>query len=276
MKKLIPLLALAAAIIPAKASVIVTYAENPEANLSSLSGTQVFNFDSLKTGVNKNVAWGGVGSFDQLYVKGADSYGGAADATNPNGTKYSLQGAGTAVLNSTLLLDTPSSYFGMWWSAGDSKNVLDFYRGDTLVSTFNTASLMEPLPGSYDGNPRNRAINGGEPYAFINFFGDENTAWDRVVLRNNGSSGFESDNYTTRAAAWNPATDGALPGVAVSVVTGTTTTAATPALLEGTRWTLDETSVGNAPGAPLPPWTMLLAFAAVVAARKGKKAKASV
>ena len=276
MKKLLSLLALAAILPAAKASVIVTYAEDPNRNLSSLSGTEVFNFDALKTGVNNNVAWNGVGSFNQLYVKGADSYGGAADASNPNGTKYSLQGAGTSVLSSTLLLDTPSSYFGMWWSAGDAQNVLDFYKGDTLVSSFTTASLMEPLPGTYDGNPRNRSINGGEPYAFINFFGDETTVWDRIVLRNNGSSGFESDNYTTRVAAWNPATDGALPGVAVSIVEGTKTTAATPALLEGTRWTLDETSVGNAPGAPLPPWTMLLAFAAVVAARKGKKAKASV
>lgn len=275
MKLLLPLLALAAILPAAKASVMVTYAEDPNRNTTSLSGARVYDFNALNTGTNNNVAWAGVGTFDKLYVKNVDSYGGAADAANPNGTKYSLQGAGVPVLSTTLVLDTPSSYFGLWWSAGDSQNILDFYSGNTLVGQFTTASLMDPLPSSYDGNPRNRSVNNHEPYAFINFFGDETTVWDRVVLRNSGSTGFESDNYTSRVAAWNPATDGALPGVPVTIVSGTTTTPATPALLAGTRWSLDETSVGNAPGAPLPSWTLLAAFAAVVAARKGKKAAAS-
>ncbi|MCX6857065.1 MAG: hypothetical protein NTV80_19410 [Verrucomicrobia bacterium] len=253
------------------AGVMITYAEDPTANLSALSNTQVFNFNTTALGKSTNVSWNGVGSFDQLYVKNADAYGGAADTLNPNGSRYSLQGAGSGVLASTLTLNTPSSYFGMWWSAGDARNVLEFYNNTTLLGRFTTSSLMDPLPASYDGNPRNRSINRSEPYGFINFFADDTTAWNRVVLTNNGSSGFESDNYTSRTAAWNPLVDGKLPGVPVAVVSGTTTTGVTKTSLAGSRWSMGNTSVGAIPGAPVPPWTLLLAFTAAIAAPRAKR-----
>ena len=119
---------------------------------------------------------------------------------------------------------------------------------------------MDPLPASYDGNPSNRRVNSGEPYAFINFFGDQNTAWDQIVLTNNGNSGFESDNYTSRVAAWNPNVDGALPGVPVAIVSGTSSKLVTAADLKGTLWSA-------APGAPLPPLPMLVAFGLAAVAR---------
>ena len=258
--------------IPAKAELIVTYAEDPSLNQSSLGGTQVFDFNTMSIGYQKNVSWKGVGTFDQLYINKADAYGGAADATNPKGSLYSVQGAGTPVTSSTLQLDIASSYFGMWWSAGDPRNVLSFYSGEKLVGTFTTSSLLNLLPSTYDGNPINRKINSGEPYAFINFYGDEKTTWDRIVLTNDGSSGFESDNYTTRVAAWDPAKDGALGGVPVAIVSGTTTTAVTAETLSETRWALDETSVASVPAAPAPPLALLAAFAAVFAMRRFRSA----
>jgi len=256
------------AILPARADLIVTYAEDPALNLSSLTGAQVFDFNGLKTGTSKDVTWKGVGSFDQLYISRADSYGGAADEKNKKGSLYSLQGAGAPVTSTTLQLDIASSYFGMWWSAGDSQNMLNFYQADNLVGTFTTSSLLDLLPSSYDGNPINRKINSGEPYAFINFYGDEKTSWDRIVLNNDGSSGFESDNYTSRVDAWTPELDGALPGVPVAIVSGTTTTPVTEKDLAETRWVLDETSVGSVPAAPAPPLVLLAAFAAVFAVRR--------
>jgi hypothetical protein len=267
-KQLLLLITLSFATVSAHADLIVTYAENPNLNLSSLTSTQVFDFNTMKIGTNKEVGWKGVGTFDRLFIKGADAYGGAADATNPKGSLYSLQGAGTPVTSTTLQLDLASSYFGMWWSAGDPRNVLTFYSGDTLVGKFTTSSLLHPLPSSYDGNPLNRKINGGEPYAFINFFGDEKTTWDRIVLNNDGSSGFESDNYTSRVAAWNPEKDGALPGVPVAIVSGSATKAVTAEALAETRWVLDETSVASVPAAPAPPLVLLAAFAAVFAFRR--------
>jgi hypothetical protein len=260
------LLSLAA--IPSQAELIVTYAEDPELYQSSLGGTQVFDFNTMSIGVQKNVTWEGVGTFDQLYISRADAYGGAADGKNRKGSLYSLQGAGTPVTSSTLQLDIGSSYFGMWWSAGDPRNVLSFYSGEKLVGTFTTSSLLNLLPSTYDGNPINRKTNAGEPYAFINFYGDEKTVWDRILLTNDGSSGFESDNYTSRVAAWKPEVDGALGGVPVAIVSGTTTTAVTEKSLAETRWALDETSVASVPAAPAPPLLLLAAFGAVFVFRR--------
>jgi hypothetical protein len=263
------------ATLPASASVIITFAEDPYSYQSTLSGTAVYDFNSSPTGTGRNVVWDGVGTFDQLEIKKADAYGGAADANFPNGSNYSVQGAGSRVLTSTLVLKTDSAYFGMWWSAGDARNVLSFFDGDNLVSRFTTSSLMEPLPASYDGNPINRKVNSGEPYAFINFFGDEKTTWDRIVFSNDGSSGFESDNYTSRVAAWDPAVDGALSGIVVAEVTGTTTTRLTKEDLVNTRWSLDETTVTKVPGAPVPPWLLLAAFGAAAIFRNSRKTSAA-
>ena len=69
----------AIATIPAQAELIVTYAENPELNQSSLGGTQVFDFNTMSIGVQKNVTWKGVGTFDQLYISRADAYGGSIE-----------------------------------------------------------------------------------------------------------------------------------------------------------------------------------------------------
>lgn len=273
MKHLIATMLLTA--LPASASVIITYAEEPSAYQSTLSGTDVYDFNNLSTGKSTNVVWDGVGKFDQLFVKNADAYGGAPDAANPTGSMYSLQGAGTKLITSTLFLATDSAYFGMWWSAGDARNVLSFYDGDNLVSRFTTSSLMQPLPASYDGNPLNRKVNSGEPYAFINFFGDETTVWDRIVFSNDGSSGFESDNYTTRVAAWNPAVDDALPGVVVAQVTGTTTKLVTKEDLATTRWSLNKTTVAKAPGAPAPPWVLLVAFGSAFVIRNSRRSAAA-
>ena len=259
------------AAIPAHASVIITFAEDPDSYLSTLSGTSGYDFNSLSPGTYRKVSWDGVGTFDRLQIMKADAYGGAPDAANPTGSNYSVQGVGSKVLTTTLVLDTDSAYFGMWWSAGDARNVMSFYDGDSLVSRFTTASLMEPLPASYDGNPLNRKVNSGEPYAFINFFGDEKTTWDRIVFSNDGTSGFESDNYTTRTEAWDPAKDGALSGIVVAEVTGTTTKLLTKEDLADTRWSLDETTVANAPGAPAPPWLLLVAFGAVAVFRNARK-----
>ena len=268
MKSTLLSIVLFASALPASAELIITYAENPESNLSSLANTNVFTFNDLRTGVDKKVAWKGVGTFNQLYVKGTDMYGGAVDAANPKGSLYSLQGAGTEVLSSTLTLDKSSSYFGMWWSAGDASNKLEFYNGSKLVGAFTTASLMEQLPDTYFGNPKDRSLDSYEAFGFINFFGDPNTTWNKIVLSNNNSSGFESDNYTTRVAAWDPLVDGVLPGVPVALVSGTTTKVVTKESLEGTQWSLGKSAVGAAPGAPAPPVTLLAAFAGVLGLRQ--------
>jgi len=216
----------------AQATLVVTYAENPGAENSTLSNTTVDNFNSDSVGYHTTVGdsalnWAGVGTFTNLNIKATDQYGGAAN------TNYAVVGLGVNT-QSILNLNTPSSYFGLWWSAGDAKNVLDFYSGangtGTLLAEFTTANLLQKLqpatlyPSGYYGNPNagpNYQRDAGEPFSFINFFGVPGTEWSSIVITNHGSSGFEADNYTSRVAAFNPSTEGPLPGIVVESINGT-------------------------------------------------------
>ncbi len=248
----------------ASADSVITFAEDPKAFSTSLQRASVFDFNDLTPGLHKNVAWGNVGTFDQIFVLKPNQYGGAPDAANPRGTNYSVQGVGSPVKQTTLTLNTPSSYFGMWWSAGDRANELTFYNGNELIAQFTTRNLMELLPRSYYGNPIDRRMNSGEPYGFINFFGDSKTKWDRIIFSNVTSSGFEADNITIRENQWSGTQDGALPGIPVAVVDGGQVTKVTK--LSG-KW------LAAAPGAPAPPLALLVAFGVVVAVRARKHLK---
>lgn len=241
-----------------QAATIVTIAENPDAYNTTLLNTSVYTFDSLSPGHHRAVSWDGVGTFDQLYVLKADQYGGAPTDAFPKGSPYSVQGVGSPVKQTVLTLDKPSSYFGLYWSAGDMANKMSFFDGGKLVAEFTTANLMSMLPKDYYGNPRDRSLNRGEPYGFINFYADSSTKWDRIILSNAGSSGFESDNYTSRVEAWSAKTDGAIAGRPVVMVEGTSVSKidALPA-----QW--------QAPAAPIPPVYALAAFA-VVALLRGR------
>jgi len=136
---------------------------------------------------------------------------------------------------------------------------------------------MSKLPSDYYGNPINRGQNRGEPYAFINFYGDQSTSWDKVVLTNAGSSGFESDNYTSRTQAWSVKSDGGIQGRPIQVVSVkdnvNTVTQVTAANVQkvAPQWEFSS----RAPAAPAPPVLALLAFGAVVGPR-GLRARKSV
>ena len=88
-----------------------------------------------------------------------------------------LNPAGKSRPTTTLTLNTPSSYFGLWWSAGDATNRLQFFNGSDLVADFTTATLLTVLPDTYRGMPSGAFAgqNIGEKYAFFNVYGDPGT-----------------------------------------------------------------------------------------------------
>lgn len=207
--------------VSAQATVIVTYAEKPGAVNSSFINATTFDFNNLSLGIHKDVVWDGVGTFDQLNILKADQYGGA------NNTNYSVQGVGSTVKQTILNLDEASSYLGLWWSAGDGSNVVDFYSGEngtgTLIAEFTTANLLKALPKAYYGNPTtggNYGKDAGEPFAYINFFATEGSSWSSIVFRNSSSSGLESDNYSSRVEVYDPTVDGPMPGVVFEAING--------------------------------------------------------
>ncbi|MEO0797144.1 MAG: hypothetical protein AAFX93_18475 [Verrucomicrobiota bacterium] len=246
-------------------STLVTIAEDPTQTTSSLSNTDVFDFNDLALGINNNVNWAGVGTFDTLEIANPNVWGGALDLTTGEASQFSWQRNKT-INTSTLFLDTPSSYFGFWWSAGDYNNQLSFYSGDQLLSQYTTASMFGSLnlSSDYYGNP----LTGGntrEPYAFINFYGDENTAWDRIELKQVAGGGFESDNYTTRVEAFNPEVDAEDSlGLVVAEVTGTDISIVESPSVDWV-WGFEE----KAPGAPIPPALALALFAMIFLFKKG-------
>ena len=212
--------------VAARGQVMITYAENPNDYNSRLTGTSVYRFNDLAVGNNTNVVWSGVGTIDQINIKGADYYGGAVDNPVSNPSRYALQSVASGITSSTLTFNTSSAYFGLWWSAGDVNNTLRFYNGATLIAEFKTSTLLDVIAGdsSYKGNPANRTQNSSQSYAFLNFFAMEGATWDRVVLSNTVSgTAFEADNYTSRVAAYDPTTDGPMPGKQLVYVNGTTT-----------------------------------------------------
>jgi len=202
--------------------IVMTYAEAPGATNSSVADTSVYTFNNLLTATHlTNVVWTGVGTYSQLYVINGNEYGGAGGSPYPvESAKIGLGGTP----NTTLYLTTAISYFGMWWSAGDANNFLTFYSGNNLVASFSTANLLAKLPTAYFGNPTPgyKGQDSTEAFAFINFFGQAGTTFDKIVLSDpSTTSGFESDNHTVRVAAYgadskdNPA---ALPGVPVEEI----------------------------------------------------------
>ncbi len=108
----------------------------------------------------------------------------------------------------------------MWWSAGDAQNVWTFYSNGNQIAQFSVANVTSALPNTYFGNPTPGANSGNdssEPFAFINFFGYGGTTFDKIVVSNNSSSGFEYDNDTIRIGAYgtDPGDLSTLPGVPV-------------------------------------------------------------
>lgn len=239
---------------------------------SSLAGTSVDTFDNASLGMNHNLSWNGVGTIDQINVIPADQYGGVPTSKHPGGNNYPVIGPGFGVTTSTLTLNQNSSYFGMEWSAADKYNSISFLNHGSVVASLSEAQVFKQIPSGwpspYQGNP-NPSFSGqdyGEQFAFINFTGAAGTSWNQIVFSNNGNTGFETTDWTSRVAGWSPVTDGALPG--------------TPAIqvLNGSVSQITSVPAGfsaAAPGAPAPPMAACLAFAGVLllqALRRGSRA----
>ncbi len=216
----------------ARAGLIVTL-EAPKIQSTQVSGTTVETFDSVNTGRYTSLT-STLGTYTSagLQIVSPDQYGGA------NQTRYIAVGAQSGQTSATLTLTGPAAYFGFYWSAGDAQNNLDFYSGNSLLASFSTSTLISFISGQanasqYYGNP-NTNQNTGEPYAFVNFFANSGTTFDKIVFRNNGTgSGFESDNHTIRAAA-------------VTTPTGTTVTNLVTGVPEPSTWAMALTAMGFA------------------------------
>ena len=207
-------------------NVVMTCAEEPTATNSSLADTTVETFNSLTQGDYTNYA-SAIGTYSSISIRNANQYGGAAGPGFPTGSPYAVASASSSlggIPSYTLTFNTPVAYFGLWWSAGDPANYLTFYNGSTEVAAFSTENLVNKLTNkSYFGNPTPGHLgqDGSERFAFLNFYALDTTLFTSVVFSNPGTSGFENDNNTIRAAAYGTDTNdtsSVLPGVPIEEV----------------------------------------------------------
>lgn len=90
---------------------------------------------------------------------------------------------------------TPKTYFGLWLSAIDDGNKIEFFSGATSVGLYDANGLAAALPATYLGG--NSPI---EKAAYLNFTG---ITFDSVVFTSRQSSGFEADNISFGSAPSN-------------------------------------------------------------------------
>jgi PEP-CTERM motif len=205
-------------------SMIVTYSPAGDQTVvgSTLCGTdpqcwigqQTFATNSIPApGVFPTLySYGGLtGNISGTYSSGmtmykADEYGGAG------GTGYYPEvfastngGKGSYTLTLTTSGNIPGvNYFGLWFSALDAGNQLQFLEDGVVVFTFTPAdfiSLVGACSGSnaFCGNPTTKfkGDDSGEQFAFLNFF-DQGGYFNEIIFSeiNGYDGGFESDNHT--------------------------------------------------------------------------------
>ncbi len=149
--------------------------------------------------------WDGVGTYEGT--------GSQVDAPNRYGAAY---GVGhylfiRSTVHSTednpgvtLTFDTPVTYFGFWWSAGDYANKLQVTLENGLVYDVETELVWDSdgfiqtsaSQGGHMGNPTQNYLdlNSGEPYAYLNLTSKDECS-KISSIRFHGRN-FETDNHT--------------------------------------------------------------------------------
>jgi len=197
----------------AGAATLTAYLSAPGEVATQINGATTETFDEVPLVGNQNnsntlssVIGTYVGNSTRIPIIAADQYGGA------NGSQYMYVGTRTGgdSTSVTLTLDHSADYFGFWWSAGDPANEIQVYSNSTLVATFTTASLTSFLStptvtalngtnyvsANYYGNPNAGQFNGqdsAEPFAYVDLVAN-GFNFNKLVLTNDASSGFENDN----------------------------------------------------------------------------------
>ncbi|WP_397570204.1 PEP-CTERM sorting domain-containing protein [Schlesneria sp. T3-172] len=200
-----------------EAGLVHTY-EAAGVQTSSAVNTTTINFDSANPGYHGSQTFNLPGDLTATYTNNqfnntANQYGGAGG----NGQYLNVTDQFPVTLTLTKTSDpsqnAPQAYFGMWISAADAANKIEFFLGNTLVDTFTaTASYLSSLSPAYYGNPNAPFLgaNPSEPYVFVNFYStDAGNVFDKIVFTNIypnplGSS-FESDNHTFSTTIQPPA-----------------------------------------------------------------------
>ncbi|MBD2606204.1 PEP-CTERM sorting domain-containing protein [Scytonema hofmannii FACHB-248] len=123
-----------------------------------------------------------------------------------NTSKYLQVFANSSV---TISLESLTKSFGLDWGAAHPGNTLSFFKGDTLIKTFETADIgkfalySEQHPGPKAGDSSIQSAPGSNTYyqgnGYVQFFADNaDEYFNKIVISQKGAGGFESDNHSFR------------------------------------------------------------------------------
>jgi len=176
---------------------LITF-EAPGVQLTQVPGAVTYTFNSLTANTTYTNVVAPFGVYDRVFVSPPNSWGGSGQ------TNYMAVGSQSGWTTTTLTLTSLSSYFGLYWAAGDAQNYLDFYNGNSLVVSISLGTLSSRLTSAYYGNPNN-GQDTSEPFAYLNFYGENGVTWNRIVFRNlSTGTGYETDSHAVLAAVQNP------------------------------------------------------------------------
>ncbi|BAY34958.1 hypothetical protein NIES2107_68680 (plasmid) [Nostoc carneum NIES-2107] len=156
--------------------------------ISSVPNTKTINFDNgiaPTTGYAQYSASIGIPAIVQGTVGG--------EYATPSGdqTKYlTIAPVGANVLGSnspiTIALAKAANYFGLYWGSVDAFNSVAFYKGQTLLKSFDGSNVPGTTASGDQSSP--------EDNVYVNFFAGKGQEFDKIIL---GSSqvAFESDNH---------------------------------------------------------------------------------
>jgi hypothetical protein len=174
----------------AQAGIVFTI-EGPGVQSTTVAGAITETFDSLPIAPLAVYVSPNGGTYSGGGVVAAGVFGGAGGVGN-----YDLQGAGASTPQ-TLTFSSDKTYFGMWWSAGDAGNHLEFFdAADVSLGNFAIADIIPFLTPAYRGNP-NGGGNPAEYYAYLNFTATGGDLIRKIVFSETTGGGFESDNHST-------------------------------------------------------------------------------
>lgn len=113
-----------------------------------------------------------------------------------NDSQYLKVSRGNSV---TINLAKNSNYFGLDWGAISRGNVFTFYKGDTLVKSYETRDVnpVAPFRSLAQGNGEGAFAGQGEGNGYVHFRADTaSEVFDRIVISQMDKTAFESDNHS--------------------------------------------------------------------------------
>jgi hypothetical protein len=156
---------------------------NDQGQFSTVAGATTIDFNGLANGTQDLVT--GIASYDNVNIFSCACSGTGDLLDDTTKGARALGGSSYAIDFSS-----PISYFGFYWGSPDADNLLMFFNGNTLLSTFSGADLNSMFGVGF----------GTSNAAYFNIAAGPNDSPATRVVFQGGQFPFETDNHAFQVA----------------------------------------------------------------------------